>query len=287
MKPAPFELHVASSVADAVAALGRYAPAGGRIIAGGQSLLPMMAFRLAQPSWLIDINRVPGLDRLAVEDGALRIGAAVRHAAFCGPGAAAPEPLGALMRSVARHIAHWPIRAHGTFCGSLANADPASEWLTLFAALDGTALAHGPNGRRTLPAATFARAIMTTALQEDELLEEARLPLLPPDTRWGFCEHSRRAGDYALAMAVVTYRLDADGRIAGARIASGGVEARPRRLAEAEAALDGAAPSPAAFARAAEAAAAAIAPLEDAQADAAHRRDLLRACVRRALASSL
>ena len=280
LKPSAFAYSAPRTLADAVALLAEVAPGGGRILAGGQSLMPMMAFRLAQPTHLVDINRVAGLDCITVSGGALHVPACVRHAAFARP--VAPGPLGALMAAMARHIAHLPIRTRGTLCGSLANADPASEWLTLFAALDGTARARSVTGERDIPAADFVPSIMTTALRPEEMLEAAAFPLLPDDARWGFYEHSRRAGDYALSMTVVTYVLR-DGRIATPRVAAGGVEARPRRLPGAEAALDGAAPGPHAFARAADAAAAEIEPMEDAEADAPFRRDLLRVTTRRAL----
>src|SRR5437870_6595546 len=120
MKPAPFRYHAPRTVEEAVALLAQVAPEDGRVIAGGQSLVPTMAFRLARPHHLVDINGVSGLDRLAVEDGKLRIGACVRHAAFEKP--VTEGPLGVLLADVVRHIAHRPIRARGTFCGSIAHA---------------------------------------------------------------------------------------------------------------------------------------------------------------------
>lgn len=284
MKPAPFTYHAARSVVQAVALLGALAPEGGRILAGGQSLVPIMAFRLAQPPHLIDINRIPGLDRMAVDGDRLSVGATVRHAAFHAP--AAPGPLGGLLAMVVAHIGHGPIRARGTLCGSLAHADPASEWCLVFATLGGEMIAHGPRGVRAIAAADWFRGIMTTALAEDEMLIEARLKLLAGGTRFGFCEQSRRAGDFAMAMALVTYRI-ADGRIIEPRVGIGGAEAVPRRVAAAEAALDGHVPDPAAFARAADVAAASIEPMEDPQIPVTLRRDLVRASTRRALLGSL
>ena len=280
MKPAPFVHHAVRSVDDAVAALGAYASEGGRILAGGQSLVPMMAFRLAQPAHLIDINGIPGLDRMTAVNGVLAVPAGVRHAAFD-----RPQGLGsvdAVLAAVARHIAHLPIRTRGTFCGSLANADPASEWCVVFALFGGAVLTRSVAGERLVPVEGFFQSIMTTALRDDEMLVEARLTLPPPGTRFGFNECSRRAGDYAQSMTLVSYRVE-DGRIAGARIAVGGAEAYPRRLTMAEAALDGEPPDGPAFERAAEAAAAAIDPLEDHQASASLRRSLVRATTRRAL----
>jgi aerobic carbon-monoxide dehydrogenase medium subunit len=280
VKPAPFAYHAPTSVAQAAAMLGKLAAADGRILAGGQSLVPTMAFRLARPAHLIDINGIAALERLAVEDGRLSIGACVRHAAFHRPAVA--RPLGALLTVVVRHIAHYPIRLRGTFCGSLAHADPASEWCLVAATLGAEMTAMSTRGTRTILAADFFTGIMTTALGEDELLTAARLPLLAPDTRFGFCEFSRRVGDYALAMALATFRVEG-GVIIDPRLGVGGAEASPRRIPEAETALAGRPPEAAVLRAAAEAAADAIDPLEDIQADAAYRRDLVRAMTRRAL----
>lgn len=284
MKPAPFIRHAPRSVDDAVAALAEYAPLDGRVLAGGQSLVPIMAFRMARPAHLIDINAVEGLDRLAVDAGTLSIGAVVRHAAFHRPVAAGP--LGLLLSYVVRHIAHYPIRMRGTFCGSLAHADPSSEWCLVAATLGGQLVARSVRGERVIAASDFLEGIMSTALVEDELLCEARLPVLADDTRFGFYEFSRRAGDFAMAAALVTYRL-ADGLIADARVGLGGAEDRPRRIAAAEAALNGRPPDDTTFRAAAEAAADAIDPLEDAQTTAEYRRDLVRAVTRRALEHSV
>lgn len=280
MKPAPFRYHAPTTVEDAVALLAEVAPNDGRVIAGGQSLVPAMAFRLARPADLVDINNVEGLDRLEIEDSHLTIGARVRHVAFHKP--FEDGPLGRLLSDVVRHIAHYPIRARGTFCGSLAHADPASEWCLVAATLDAKIVARSARGRRSIAAVDFFEWLMTTTLAEDELLEEARLPLLPPGTRFGFEEFSRRAGDYALAMALAVYRLEG-GVIADPRVGVGGAEGRPRRISEVEALLAGREATDDVFAEAAEAAATAVDPLEDTQATAGYRRDLVRAMTRRAL----
>jgi aerobic carbon-monoxide dehydrogenase medium subunit len=280
VKPAAFAYHAPASVEEAVALLGALAPEDGRILAGGQSLVPTMAFRLAKPAHLIDINGIAALEKLAVEDGSLVIGACVRHAAFHRP--AVGGPLRALLADVVRHIAHYPIRLRGTFCGSLAHADPSSEWCLVAATLGAEIAAMSTRGTRKIPAADFFAGIMTTTLAEDELLAAARLPLLFDDTRFGFCEFSRRAGDYAIAMTLATLRIE-DGTIADPRVGVGGAEASPRRIPEAEAVLAGHRPETAVLQAAADAAAAAIEPLEDIQADAAYRRDLVRAMTRRAL----
>jgi carbon-monoxide dehydrogenase medium subunit len=280
MKPAAFRYHAPKTVDEAVALLAEFAADDGRVLAGGQSLVPTMAFRLARPAHLVDINGVEALNRIAVTDGKLVIGACVRHSAFHKP--VCEGPLGKLLIDVVHHIAHYPIRNRGTFCGSLAHADPASEWCLVLAALDGEVVAQSVRGTRTIAARDFFKGIMTTALRDDELLVEARLSLLPAGTRCGFYEFSRRAGDFALAAAVGVYRLDG-GKIAEPRLAIGGAEVNPRRIAQAERALAGAAPGDQAFRAAAQAAMEAIDPMEDIINSAEFRRDLVLAVARRAL----
>ena len=280
MKPAPFQYHAPTTIDEAVQTLAEVAGEDGRVLAGGQSLVPIMAFRLARPGHLVDINGVAALRRLAVDGDRLSIGACVRHAAFHKP--VVDGPLGRLLATVVRHIAHYPIRTRGTFCGSIAHADPASEWCVVAAALDADMIARRAGGTRTIPAQDFFRGIMTTALGEDEILVEVRLPILPADTRFGFYEFNRRAGDFALAMALVTYRVE-DGMISAARVAVGGVESQPRRIAQAEQVLAGRPPDRAAFEAAAAAVAAAVDPLDDATTSASYRRDLAQTVTRRAL----
>jgi carbon-monoxide dehydrogenase medium subunit len=284
MKVAPFQYHAPRTIDEAVSLLAEVAPLDGRILAGGQSLVPIMAFRLSRPAHLVDINGVEALRRLAIDGDRLRIGACVRHSAFHRP--VVEGPLGRLLSIVVRHIAHYPIRARGTFCGSVAHADPASEWCAVSAALGAEMVAQSVRGTRVIPAHEFFAGIMTTTLAEDELLIEVRLPLLPPDTRFGFYEFNRRAGDFALAMALAVYRV-VNGQIVEPRLAVGGAETHARRITEAEQALTGGAPVSENFAAAAEGAVEAIDPMEDAQTSAEYRRDLVRTVLRRALEQSL
>ena len=280
MKPAAFIRHVPKTLDEAVNILAEVAPQDGRVLAGGQSLVPIMAFRLAKPVHLVDINEVAGLDAIRSDGKTLSIGARVRHGAFHKP--TADGPLGALLAHVVRHIAHYPIRMRGTFCGSLAHADPASEWCLVAATLDATMIAASTRGERRIAAKDFFAGIMSTALAEDELLARVELPLLAAGTRFGFNEFSRRAGDFAMSAALVTYRLDG-GKIADAHVGVGGAEPHPRRITEAEAALNGKAPGDGVFRAAAEAAANAVEAMEDHQTTAEYRCDLVRAVVRRAL----
>jgi carbon-monoxide dehydrogenase medium subunit len=284
MKPASFRYHAPKTIEEALVLLAEYAPDDGRVLAGGQSLVPTMAFRLARPHHLVDINGIEALRRLAVEDGRLAIGAGVRHQAFQSP--VVEGPLGALLAAVMRHIAHYPIRTRGTFCGSVAHADPASEWCLVAATLGAEMVARSARGTRIVAAADYFQGIMTTALEPDELLAEVRLPLLPADTRFGFYEFNRRAGDFAMSMALVTFRLE-NGVIVEPRVGVGAAEPHPRRIAEAEALLSGRAPEDAVFRAAGEAAADAIDPLTDAQTDAIYRRELVAVVTRRALEQAM
>jgi carbon-monoxide dehydrogenase medium subunit len=248
MKPAPFQYHAPKTVEEALELLAEYADDDGRVLAGGQSLVPTMAFRLARPRHLVDINGVKELDYI--------------------------------------EVAHHPIRARGTFCGSIAHADPASEWCAVAAALDAEMVVESKrSGLRVVPAKDFFKGIMTTALREDELLTEVRLPIQPPDSRLGFAEFSRRAGDYAIAMAVGAFRLKS-GMMTEIRIAIGGAEAAPRRMTEAEHALIGRPPNAGSFQAAAHAVIKAIDPLDDENVSADYRRGLVRAMVTRALESA-
>jgi carbon-monoxide dehydrogenase medium subunit len=280
MKPAAFRYHAPTSIEEAVAMLAEYAPDDGRVLAGGQSLVPTMAFRLARPHHLVDINGIAALRRLVVEDGRLEIAAGVRHQAFHRP--VVEGPLGTLLSMVMRHIAHYPIRTRGTFCGSVAHADPASEWCLVAATLGAEMVARSARGTRVIAAAGYFQGIMTTALEPDELLAEVRLPLLPADTRTGFYEFNRRAGDFAMGMALVTFRV-LDGAITQPHVGVGGAETHPRRIAAAEALLAGRAPGADVFRAAAAAAATAIDPLTDHQTDATYRRELVATVTRRAL----
>jgi carbon-monoxide dehydrogenase medium subunit len=283
MKAAPFAYHRPATIRDATRLLTELAPFDARILAGGQSLVPTMAFRMARPAHLIDINDIAELRGMNVHVGVLRVRACVRHYEFELPGV--PEPTGALLRKMAKFIAHYPIRQRGTFCGSVANADPASEWCCAAVSLDGIIVTESSRGRRRIPAAEFYKSVMTTDLAEDELITEVELPLLTGDTRTGFCEFSRRAGDFAVAMAVVTYRLES-GRIREACVGLGGVEAVPRRIREAEGALNGNDACTVAFEAAAETAANVVQPLEDVNNTAEFRRSLVRTLVFRALESA-
>lgn len=283
MKPAAFDYFAPRSLDEALDLLAAHGE-DGKVLAGGQSLVPAMNFRLARPAALIDINRVAALDYLSEEDGRLRIGALVRHARF--EASVVGGALGPFLPRVARHIAHVPIRARGTFCGSLAHADPASEWCLVAAVLDAEFVVASCRGTRRLAPGGYFVGALTTALEPDELLTETRLPLLDDRWRSGFAEFSRRAGDYALAMATAFLRF-AEGRVAEARLGIGGAVEHPVRITAAEQSLLGTDGGTEARREAGRIAAAAIEPLEDIQASADYRRHLACAMVERALAQAV
>ena len=279
MKPVSFRYFAPRTVDDALDLLAAHGQEG-KILAGGQSLVPAMNFRLARPASLIDINRVDALDYVREDGGELRIGALARHARFEAP--VAGGALGAFLPRVARHIGHLPIRSRGTFCGSIAHADPASEWCLLAATLDAELVIVSRRGQRSVRPNEYFVSALTTILEPDELLTEIRLPLLHNEWEAGFAEFSRRAGDFALAMCAAFLRFE-DSRIVEARIGLAGATDRPSRIAAAEALLTGAVGGPDIFRAAGNIAAAAIDPLEDIHASAEYRRDLVRAMVGRAL----
>jgi carbon-monoxide dehydrogenase medium subunit len=279
MKPVSFRYFAPRTVDEALDLLATHGQ-DGKILAGGQSLVPAMNFRLARPTSLIDINRIDALDYVREDGGELRIGALARHSRFEAP--VSGGALSAFLPRVARHIGHLPIRSRGTFCGSIAHADPASEWCLLAATLDAElAIVSRREQRKVRSNEYFVGALMTT-LEPDELLTEIRLPLLDDGWRTGFAEFSRRAGDFALAMCAALLRFE-DGGIVEARVGVGGAIDRPSRSAAAEAMLTGTDGGPDILREAGNIVAETIDPLEDIHAGAEYRRDLVRAMVGRAL----
>ncbi len=263
MKPAPFDYVAAASVDEALAAL-----AGGeaKVLAGGQSLVPLLNMRLARPSLLVDVNRVPGLDGVEL-DGDVRIGALARQADVLASPAAEAVPL---LAAALRNVGHAATRSRGTIGGSLAHADPAAELPAVLVALDGAVVARGGSGERTIRADALFTGPFTTALRPDELLTAVALPR--QDGRpFGFAELSRRHGDFALAGALVLLHP--------ARIVLFGLGGCPDRRVEAERALDdGATPG-----EVAERAVAGLSPVSDVHADGAYRRRVAAVLVRRAI----
>lgn len=279
MKPPPFEYLRPVDLDGVLAALAQDAE-GIKILAGGQSLVPMMNLRMVAPKRLIDINRVTGLDRIAVADDHLSIGALARHSdILASPTVREHAPL---ITAAYRQVAHRAIRNRGTIGGNLMHADPASELPAVMLALDAEMMLRSRNGERAIPADGFFHGAFETVARPDELLTEIRVPLQRRDRRWGFEEMSQRQGDYALVAVAATFDLES-GACRGARLAYAGVADHAVRVAAAEAALDGKPPEEAVFEEAAAIAADAVDPIADIHADAAYRRDLVRALTRRAL----
>ena len=280
MKPAPFEYFRPGSTDEALELLVRHGW-DAKLLAGGQSLVPAMNFRLAAPGVLIDLNRVPGLDYVHERDGTLRIGAMVRqHAAEQSATIARAAPL---VAEALPFVAHPQIRNRGTMGGSIAHADPAAELPAAMLALGARFHLLGPNGSRTLAADDFFTGLFATALEHDEMLGEIEIPAAAPRAGWAFTEVSRRHGDFALAGLAMQVSVDGDGRCDAARIALLGVGEGPVLARGAADAIVGAAPSQDAFAAAAEAARAEVDPPYDIHASSDYRRHLVGVLVGRAL----
>jgi carbon-monoxide dehydrogenase medium subunit len=284
VKPPPFGYVAATSVEEALDALAEHGDEA-KLLAGGQSLVPLLAFRLARPSVLVDLNRVEGLDGASLEDGRLVLGATARERTVERlPGLA--ERCRMIVEAIA-HIGHVAIRNRGTVGGSLVHADPAAEWPALAVALDAELDATSKRGTRTIPAQEFFVSYFTTSLESDEVLTQIRVPL--PNGRSGsaFLELARRHGDFALAGVGAHVTLAGDGTASDVRLGLIGVGDRPVRASGAEAALRGRVPDEEAVAEAAESVAGEIEPTGDIHASADYRRHLATVLTRRALTAAV
>ena len=283
MKPPPFDYARAESVDEAVALLARH-DGGAKLLAGGQSLVPMLNFRLVHPSLLVDVNRVPGLSGIDEGDGRVTFGALVRHRQI--EVSETVRHRFPVLHAAVRHVAHLAIRNRGTLGGSLAHADPAAELPMTALLLDATIEVSAPCGTRRLPARDFFHSALATALGDADMLTRVEVPFLPPGTGWGFEEVARRAGDFALAAAAATLTLCADGNVTEARLAVMGAHDTPLRIAGAEALLVGGPASRDSVDAAAGAARDAVEPCDDLHASADLRRHLVGVLARRALESA-
>jgi carbon-monoxide dehydrogenase medium subunit len=282
MKPAAFDYVVADSVETATATLAA-AGGEGKLIAGGQSLVPMLNFRLLRPAVLVDINRIASFNLIEDAGDAIRIGALTRHYQIeTSPLIARYFPV---LSCAMTHVAHLAIRNRGTIGGSLSHADPAAELPMMALLLDATLHIASPAGRRTVAARDFLLDALTVDLADDEMLIEIVLPKLAPATGWGFEEVSRRSGDFAIAAVAATLTV-ADGVIVEARIALTGVASTALRVPKAEALLRGGVADATAIGRAIEAVRAAIAPNTDLHASGDYRRHLAGVLTGRVLAAA-
>jgi carbon-monoxide dehydrogenase medium subunit len=282
MKPVDFALHRPATTDEAVALLAEHS-VDAKVLAGGQSLLPLLNFRLARPEHLVDLGRIAALAELRRTRDELVVGAMVSQArAEASPAVAAHAPL---LAAAFPNIAHPPIRNRGTVGGSLAHADPAAELPAVARALDAVFVAAGPRGRREIAARDFFRTHLTTDLEADELLVAVRFPRAAPRTGAAFEEVGRRRGDFALVGVAAQVTLD-DGLLADVRICLTGVASTPYRATEAEDLLRGRPPEPAELTRAADAVRDTVTPSDDLHATAGYRKDVAGTLLTRAVTAA-
>jgi carbon-monoxide dehydrogenase medium subunit len=283
VKLPPFAYRAVESVEEATAELAAVGD-DAAVLAGGQSLLLDLRYGVARPGMLVDVNRVAELRGVRADAGSLRIGALVRHAEL--ERLPATEPLARLLGRIAPYVAHPPIRALGTFVGSLAWAHPAAEWCALARALDAELQLISETGTRTVAAADWFDGHRATNRRAEELVRQVRLPALPAGTGVGFVEHRRSSASFALAAAVACVEFT-DGRIGAARIGLANAAEVPLRAVAAETALIGSDGSTAALAVAADAASQECEPVPEPECSVAYRRHVVGVLVRRALEAAL
>jgi len=285
MKPPRFDYAAPTTVAEAVSLLKQH-DAEAKILAGGQSLVPLLNMRLTRPGILIDLGKIPELSYIREADGAIVIGAmTTKRSVEDSDLVKSRQPL---LHAATVLIGHVAIRNRGTVGGSLAHGDPAAEYPAVAVALDAELRAMGPNGARSIKAADFYVSYLTTALEPSEILTEVRFPVLPSGAGWSCMEVARRHGDFAMAGAMVTVTLAADGRCSAARVVLFGVGATPLRATAAEQVVIGQKPTDKVFQDAGQKAADAVEePMSDTHASAEYRRYLAQVMTRRALAEAV
>lgn len=283
MKPAPFD-HCAPTDMDEVLSLLRDHAPEARLLAGGQSLVPLLNFRLSRPSLLIDLNRVADLAYIREESDYLAIGAMTRERVV--ENSDLVRWKAPLLHEATTHIAHLPIRSRGTIGGSIANADPAAEYPAVATALDCVMVARSVGGERLIDASDFFEDVLTTALAPDELLTEIRVPKIPSGSGSAFVEIARRHGDFALAGVAAQVTLSGE-TVSEIRLAACGVGSGPIRLIAAEEVIRTGGVGDAAIAAAAKAASEEVEPFGDLHATEAYRRRLAGVMTGRALATAI
>jgi aerobic carbon-monoxide dehydrogenase medium subunit len=283
MKPPKFDYHAPKSVDDALALLERY---GGdaKILAGGQSLMPLLNFRLSRPAALVDLNRIPSLAYITEGDGQVRLGAMTRQRTI--EFSAVVKDRLPLLREATRWVGHLPIRTRGTIGGSIAHADPSAEYPAVLTALEGEVVTRSPRGERTIKAADLFQTYLTTNLDADEIVVEVRLPAMPAGAGYALEEFARRHGDFAIiGIAAMVVR---DGqRCKVARLATAGAGPVPLRLRAAEEILERDGPGEAAIDAAARRASELVSPDSDIHASSDYRRHLTGVLTKRALTRAL
>ncbi|MHB1738714.1 MAG: FAD binding domain-containing protein [Actinomycetes bacterium] len=282
MKPAPFEYYRAYAPAEVVELLTGLGDEA-KVLAGGQSLVPMMNFRLAHPAALVDINAIAELDYVRREGDSLRIGALTRHRTLELSRAPEVQDGFSLLPRAARWIGHYPIRSRGTVGGSIAHADPAAEWCLLARLYDADVVVLGGQGTRVVPSADWFTGFLSTAAATNDVVTEVRFNR--PRAFGALTEYARRRGDFAIAAAAVAFDV-VDGRCRDVSIVLGAVAGEPLRVTEAEALVEGAEPAAPTWAAAARIAAAAIRPNADTYGGERYRRHLVDTLIQRAFAEA-
>jgi carbon-monoxide dehydrogenase medium subunit len=284
MKPPQFEYLRPDSVGEAVAALNEFGESA-RILAGGQSLIPMMNFRIAQPSHLIDITRIPGLDVIVEEQGFIKIGASARQSAV--EGSDLVKERCPLLVDALKLVAHEPIRHRGTVCGSLAHADPHSELAALALALKAEFTVLSAEGERTVPALDFFQGPFTTVVDSAEMLTHVRFPVMAATSGYAIEEFSRTHGNFAIAGAVSVVDMASDGTVGEVTLSLFGLASRPIRALAAETRLRGVLPTTEAIAEAADVALEDVDCSADMHGSAEYRANIGRVYARRVLTSAI
>ena len=271
VKPAKFDYVRAESIAHALEVLAQH---GGeaKIIAGGQSLMPMMNFRLVKPAVLVDINRIPGLEVIEDRGARLHMGALARHRMTASDAVIAHKL--PVLHDVMHYVAHMTVRNRGTFCGSVCHADPAAEMPMIVQMFDGEVEIASAAGRRVLPASEFLVGSLVNALEPDEMVTGISISTSRPGEGWAFEEFSRRHGDFAMSAIAVTFHADEDGAIRNARIGMTGVGETAMRMQGLEALIEGRQPDAALLAEAAQWLHDSLTPNSDIHASADYRRNL-------------
>lgn len=283
MKPPKFDYHAPTTVEQALELLGRY---GGdaKVLAGGQSLMPLLNFRLSRPAALVDLNRIPSLAYIKEQDGQMRFGAMTRQRTI--EFSSVVKERVPLLREATKLVGHLPIRTRGTIGGSIAHADPSAEYPAVLTALEGEVVARGPKGERVVKAGDLFRTYLTTSLEPDEILVEVRMPAMPAGAGYALEEFARRHGDFAIVgIAAVIVREGQ--RCKSARLATAGAGPVPLRLRAAEEILERDGLGEAAIAAAARRAAELVSPDADIHASADYRRHLTGVLTKRALTRAL
>jgi aerobic carbon-monoxide dehydrogenase medium subunit len=283
MKLPAFEYACPATLAEALALLAA-GDGDAKVLAGGQSLVPMMAFRVASPALLVDLRKLAELRRIEITGDGVRLGAMARWRDI--EDDARLDAAHPLLKAAVAEVAHYQIRNRGTVGGSIAHADPAAEMPGIAVTCDAEIAVVGRAGPRVIAAADFFIAPLVTALAADEIIVEIRLPAWSTQRRWAFKEFARRRGDFAMAGTALFYDVDAGGKAHNAHVGAIGTGDRPQRLAAAEAAIDGQTVDIATSERAGAAASAAVTPQSDIHASAAYRKALLGTLVERALQSA-